>query len=241
MKRMILITALLFGTILFSACDTMRVVRGTGDMSEENREVSGFNAVALDGVGTIFIEQGDRESLRIEAEENLLQYLETEVESQTLNLTIRRGINIVPTQGVFYYLTVQDLEEIEVNGLGNVDIIDLQTPKLALSINGGGEINAQTLTADELDVVINGLGNLDLGDGEVGDQSVQIDGGGNYNARNLASEMAEVAINGLGSATIWASDTLDVTIDGGGNVNYVGKPQVTQEINGLGEVGSIDE
>jgi predicted small secreted protein len=241
MKRLFLLTILILGTLFFSACNTLRVVRGTGDMTEETREVSGFNAVSLDGLGTIFIEQGNEESLHIEAEDNLMQFLETDVEGNTLVLSTREGINIVPTQGIFYYLTVRDLENITVDGLGNIDLPDLQTSRLVLDINGGGEINARSLEADNLDVDINGLGSINLDGGHVGQQTITIDGGGSYEARNMSSDTAAVSINGLGSANLWAQETLDVTIDGGGSVHYSGKPQVTQEINGVGEVSPIEE
>jgi len=241
MKRQFLLIVLLLGTLFLSACAGLRVVRGTGDMTEENREVSGFNAVALDGVGTIFIEQGDSESLRIEAEDNLMKFLRTEVEGGTLKLTVREGINIVPTQGVFYYLTVRDLEEIAVNGLGNVDLPDLKTPRLVLEINGGGEINVQNLETGSLDVGINGLGSLNMDGGQVQGQNISIDGGGSYDARHMLSETADVSIKGLGSAILWVQEQLDVTIDGGGSVQYTGKPQVTSEISGLGEVRALEE
>ncbi|MDX1416516.1 MAG: head GIN domain-containing protein [Candidatus Promineifilaceae bacterium] len=240
MKRLLVLMSLFIGVILLSACDTMRVVRGTGGMTEEMREVSGFNAIALDGLGTMFIEQGDKESLRIEAEDNLISFLESEIEENTLLLRGRTGINIVPTQGIFYYLTVRDLESISVNGLGNVDLRELNTPQLTLAINGGGEINAQNLDTPQLEVKINGLGSLNMDGGQVQEQHVTIDGGGSYSARTLASDAAEISINGLGSATIWAEENLDVSIDGGGSVQYTGKPRVNQSINGVGSVSALE-
>lgn len=241
MKRLFLLITLLLGTFILSACDSLRVVRGTGNMTEDTREVSGFNAVELNGIGTIFIEQGDKESLRIEAEDNILKFLETEVDGSTLKLSMREGVNVVPTQGIFYYLTVRDLEKIAVNGLGNVDLPDLTSQRLDLEINGGGEINVQNLETGQLDVGISGLGSLNLDDGQVQSQNIDISGGGSYEARDMPSDTAVVTINGLGSANLWAQEQLDVNISGGGAVLYAGKPQVNQTISGLGTVSSINE
>ena len=52
-------------------------VRGSGSIIEEGREVGDFTGVALAGVGDLTIEVGERESLRIKAEDNLMPYLET--------------------------------------------------------------------------------------------------------------------------------------------------------------------
>jgi predicted small secreted protein len=232
--------ALLAILILLAGCNGLRTVRGTGDMTGEAREVGDFSVVDLAGIGTVVVEVGDKTALRIEAEENLLPYLESGVEGNTLTLGIREGVNVLPTQGIFYYLTVRDLEEITVSGLGNVDIPHLEGTTTAINVTGGGDINIEALQAKDLKVLISGLGDLTIDGGEVADQNVTITGGGNYNARELASEVANISITGIGSAAVWARDALNASITGGGSVHYVGHPQVTKNITGLGEVAPID-
>jgi predicted small secreted protein len=237
MKRLFLSGAALLAILfLLAGCDGLRTVRGTGDITSEEREVGDFSAVDLAGIGTVVVDFGDKTALRIEAEKNLLPYLESEVEGDTLVLGIREGVNILPTQGIFYYLTVHDLEDITVSGLGNVDVPRLEGTAAEINVTGGGDINIEELYAKDLDVVISGLGNLNIDGGEVADQEIEITGGGNYNASEMASEVARVTITGLGSAAVWARDVLDATISGGGSVRYTGRPQITENINGLGEV-----
>jgi hypothetical protein len=136
-------TGLLAILFLLAGCGGLRTVRGTGDMASEDREVGDFSAVDLAGIGNVLVEFGDKAALRIEAEENLLPYLESKVEGDTLNLGIREGVNIFPTQGIFYYLTVSDLEEITVSGLGNVDVPRLEGTNTAITVSGGGDINIE--------------------------------------------------------------------------------------------------
>jgi len=241
MKRLFMSGFVLLAVLLLTAgCSGLRTVRGTGDMTSEEREVGDFSAVDLAGIGTVSVEFGDETALRIEAEENLLPYLESEVEGNTLTLGIREGVNALPTQGIFYYLTVRDLEEITVSGLGNMDVPRLEGTTTAVNITGGGDINIEELSAKNLTVEISGLGDLTIAGGEVADQNVTITGGGNYNARELASEAANITITGLGSAAVWTRDALNASISGGGSVRYVGRPQVTKNITGLGEVVPIE-
>ncbi|MFL7840321.1 MAG: head GIN domain-containing protein [Candidatus Promineifilaceae bacterium] len=231
--------ALLAILFLLAGCDGLRSVRGTGDMASEEREVTDFSAVDLAGIGTVVVEFGDEAALRIEAEENLMPYLESTVEDNTLTLGIREGVNILPTQGIFYYLTVRDLAEITVSGLGKVDVPRLEGTTTAINVTGGGDINIEELQAKDLIVLISGLGDLTIDGGEVTDQNVTITGGGNYKASELASEAANISITGLGSAAVWARYTLNASITGGGSVRYNGHPQVTKNITGLGEVTPI--
>jgi hypothetical protein len=240
MKRLIMSgMALLAVLVLLAGCDSLRTIRGTGDIASDEREVANFAAVDLAGVGTVIVDFGAREALRIEAEENLMPYLESNVEDGTLTLGIREGVNILPTQGIFYYLTVSDLDEITVSGLGNIDVPRMEVSNVAINVTGGGDINVEELQADRLDVLISGLGDLNIGGGEAAVQSIAITGGGNYNARDLPGDEVSVRISGLGSAAVWAREQLNATISGGGSIRYDGSPRVTTEITGLGEVEPI--
>ena len=59
------------------ACN-FTAVRGSGNVVTQERQVSGFDSVALSGVGEVFITQGDKESLTVETDDNLMRYIQTE-------------------------------------------------------------------------------------------------------------------------------------------------------------------
>lgn len=242
MKRLLMAGLLLLALALSSSgCDTLRTIRGTGDITSQTREVTDFSAVDLAGIGNIIIDYGEQESLRIEAEDNLLPYLETEVDGDTLTIGIREGVNIIPTQGIFYYLTVRELDEVSVSGLGNIDLPLLEGTSVALNITGGGDIDAKEVNAKDLAVKLSGLGSLTIEGGEVTNSNVQLTGAGNYNASQLVSQVVNVQVTGLGSAGVWAEDALSATITGGGSVRYKGKPQITKNVTGLGVVEASAE
>ncbi len=241
MKRLFMAGLILLAVLFASGCDSLRTIRGTGDITAETREVSDFSAVNLAGIGNVVVEYGAQEGLRIEAEENLLPYLESEVEGDTLTLGIREGVNIVPTQAIFYYLTVRDLDEARVTGLGNIDVPRLEGSTVALKISGGGDIHVDEVQAKRLEVDLSGLGNLNIGGGMAANSDVKLSGAGNYDATGMASEVVSVEVSGLGSASVWAKDALNAKISGGGSVSYAGKPDVTKEITGLGDVRSVGE
>ena len=85
-KLFLLILAL---SILACQVGGLMGVRGSGNVAEEDRAVSGFTGVALAGIGELTIEVGERESLRIEAEDNLMPYLEAEVRNGMLKSAFR--------------------------------------------------------------------------------------------------------------------------------------------------------
>jgi hypothetical protein len=239
-------TAILIITVLvLSACRLpfVDVKRGSGVLVTETREVSGFSEVRLDGAGQLMITQGETESLEIEAEDNIIGELTSEVRGQTLVLGFQDQFlrsTIIPTKGITYTLSVTDLTAITFNGAGDLEMDSLDTSSLELVINGAGQINLDDLTADSLTVQITGTGTISIS-GQVPAQSVTIDGAGNYQAGDLQTSSTTIDINGLGNGTVWTTDTLDITIDGGGTVNYYGDPSLTQEINGVGDINSRGE
>ncbi len=233
--------AFVFLSLFVQGCAGLRTVRGSGEMSSEEREVSDFTAVDFAGIGTVLIELGEEEALRVDAEDNLLQYIETEVRGDTLHIEIRDGVNILPTQSMFFHLTAREIDDLSVSGLGNIDAPDLKAGQFSIGISGGGDINLAGLDASELDVNISGLGDLNIGDGAVEEQTISISGGGNYSARDLASDVTNIGISGLGSATLWVTERLDVDISGGGFVRYLGNPTVEENVSGIGRVEKIGE
>jgi hypothetical protein len=223
-------------------CLGYKTVLGSGRVGEERREVSDFTEVELATIGTLYIERGERPSLRIEGDDNLFRYLETEVRGNTLQIESRDRVSLLPREPLYYTLTVTELESVVLAGLGGIEISDaLDLPKLSIRISGGGSVEVEDVTADRFDVEITGLGDLYVDEGQVGAQDVLISGGGNYRARGLESDTAAIRVTGLGSATVRVRDELDVTISGGGSVRYIGSPSVSQNVTGLGRVEQIRE
>jgi hypothetical protein len=250
MKKIVLITVL----VLFLAgisCNFLnrgveqvvgQTVKLSGNTKTEERPVSGFTKVQLDGIGDLSITLGDTESLTVEADENLLLYIITEVKGGTLIIRMKedvRLLNMIST--VKYAVTAKSLDLVDLNGLGNIIIKPLQTDALTISLDGSGAITLNQLTANRLEANLNGLGGLTVNSGKVTEQAVILAGAGAYQAGNMESETASISLTGLGSATVWVTGSLDAELTGAGNLEYYGNPQVTQNDTGLGSIKSLGE
>ena len=244
-KYFLTLSMLIIASVMLSACQLpfVDVIRGSGNLTTENREVSGFNEIRLDGAGRLVVTQGSTESLVIEAEDNIINELTSDVQGNTLVLGFQDQpwqTSLIPTRTITYTLTVSDLTDITFNGAGDFSMDRLETSSLNLDINGAGQYNIAELMADSLSVEITGTGTISIA-GQVTTQTVNIDGAGNYQAADLQTVSTEITINGLGNGTVWASDTLDITINGAGNLNFYGNPSVTQDISGAGDINNQGE
>jgi len=244
-KTLLSISLMIIGSLLLSACAItgFNVTRGSGELTTQTRNVSGFERVQVDGAGELIITQGEEESLEIRAEDNIIDELTSDVSNGTLVLGYRDNFlrnSIIPTERITYTLNVIDLSEVTINGAADLEIDALETGSLVLEINGAGQVSIDQFTADSLSVQISGTSTIEIA-GQVADQSITIDGAGNYQAGDLETNRTTVNINGLGNATVWAVETLDISIDGGGNLRYYGSPNVTQDINGVGDIDNLGE
>ena len=238
--RMTVIASLIAIMALFAAsCKwTIGVVRGSGDLETEQRDVSGFDEVYFSGIGNLIIEQGAEEALTIEADDNIIDLIETNVSGGELHIKFRRGFSVVPTTKIKFFLTVKDLERVDLSGVGDIDCDSFKTDDLEFHISGSGNVDFE-VEADTLQTHVSGLGDIDLS-GIVNSHKINISGSGKYDARDLESKECDVEVSGLGSATVNVSDYLEIDISGGGNVYYVGEPKITQHISGLGRIKSLE-
>lgn len=87
------------------------------------------------------------------------------------------------------------------------------------------------------EVVNNGVAKIEVEDfPKQEDFRVVLNGAGTFKGFNLPTENCTVEISGMGLCEVNAESTLDITIDGAGQVVFMGDPEVTSSINGLGTV-----
>jgi len=206
-----------------------------------SEEVSSFNRISIETFGEVIIEQGDQESLTIEASRDYLRYITSEVEDGTLTISTRRGFVGGPVRKVVYTIQVKDLRDRSMSGAGAIKVYKLETKDFKLTLTGAGSIEVDDLKADTLKVNLTSAGAVVVA-GEVTSQDVTLSGVGSYEAGDLFSNDTTVLLTGAGSAVVWAEKSLDVSITGVGSVAYYGKdPEVRQNVSGLGSVNHKGE
>jgi len=210
---------------------------GSGNVITQTREVTAFHAIELDYPANVFIKQGDTESVKIEAEDNLMPNLRTEVRAGTLTLFYKKtdDKHVNPTEAVNITITVKDLDQVVFSSAGELTIENLQTNNLDVVLNGAGNLELNDIAVKNLSVNLNGAGSMTVS-GTTDDLDLNISGFGDFKGADLHGQTAKVNISGADSAIVWVDDELDAEISGAGSINYYGSPYVTKQINGLGSV-----
>ncbi len=240
--RTFVITALSLGALGCMAV-SMSSVRGSSRMGEEMRQVHDFTGVHLATFGTLYIEVGAEETLRIEAERNLLRYFVTEVQNDTLIIKIQSGVNLRTRKPVKFYLTVKALDKLELSSSGDIDAPNLESENCYIAIRGSGDIKMRDLEAETLEVHAEGSGKLYLDDIHIREgMEVTLDGSGDVEAHNLEADYLNANLSGSGKfnlskvdvdetkahlsgsgnmlAEVLRAERLEVTISGSGELSF---------------------
>ena len=202
----------------------------------EVREVSDIQSVALEGVGTLLIQQGDTESLTIEAEPKVLKRIETEVRNG--KLTIRPDRSFSTRESITYHLTIKQLTGIELAGAGQVEVAQLNSDQFRIDGKGAGGVVIDSLTANTLDLTAAGNVQTQLA-GTVDSQTITVSDAAKYAAAELSSRIASVTASGASQVTVNVSESLDVHVSGASRVEYIGSPAVTQDVSGAGRLSNV--
>jgi len=220
-------------------------------MKKEIRSIDNFDQIQFKDFGRLILTQGDHESLTVEADEELLPELITEVRGGKLLLGIEddwfRRIGKVFTSvfsskehKVIYTLTFVDLKAVSISGQCHLECKGLETDDLKLNVSGIGNLEFGHLDVNKLKVIISGRGEFSA-QGRADQGELRISGSGEYQAHDLASQSLRVVISGQGNANVRVAESLDITISGLGQVNYYGQPKIRQVISGLGKSKRLNE
>jgi hypothetical protein len=210
---------------------------GSGVMKTETRKVTDFHAIEVDYPAQIVISQGKAVSVKIEAEDNILPGLMTQVKNGTLNIFYKsdNDKHVNPTKAVKITIVVKELDDVEFSSAGELIIDGLKTDELDFSLNGAGKVTISDITTKSLKLDLSGAGSLEA-TGTADNLDLNISGFGSFEGADLHSQTASISISGAGSATTWVDDELDATVSGAGSINYYGSASVTKNVSGVGSV-----
>lgn len=207
-RALVFLVASIALAILAAGCTV-----GSGDVITESRDVSGFDEIVLMTSGDVVVEVTGSESLEIEADDNVMSLLTSEVVNGRLELGSSGSFST--TRGITYTITASELVGVTISGSGNIDVSGVDTDSFQATVTGSGNIDPS---------------------GSSTSLEVTISGSGEFSGDDLESAIGDVTVSGSGEAVVNVTDNLVVRITGSGDVRYMGDPTIDQDISGSGGV-----
>jgi hypothetical protein len=231
---------LLFLPVLFVSCRWAgKRIKGSGTITTDARNLTGFTGVESHGDFDVYVSSGAA-AVKIEADNNLISYIETSVKEGVLVIRSKKGYWLRPSKAMKVLVTAPAYSTIATYGQGNIigqnKITD--PSKIDLRVQGNGDIKLD-IDAPEVKARLMGNGGIYL-QGQAKNFDGELTGNGNIKAFELQAEETKVRIRGNGDADVYASVKLDVSIGGNGSVRYKGGAQASTHITGNGNIQKVD-
>ena len=167
------------------------------------------------GSNNVVIRAGEKQSVVVRADDNLLDRVTTEVQSGTLVIANVPG-SFTTKSPMSVVVTVPTLNALTLTGSGNVVVDGIEAESLEVALPGSGTLTGSG-AATRLDVTVSGSGIVQF-------------------ARLVANDVRAV-VSGSGSIFITATKSLDAAVSGSGAILYAGSPQdVTKSVTGSGAI-----
>ncbi|MGE5797988.1 MAG: head GIN domain-containing protein [Ignavibacteria bacterium] len=206
--------------MLFAGCEEssttdINTIHGSGKIVSEIRTVDECSGISIINLGKVYLTQDTIQSIRIEADDNIIDDVISRKESEFLNVGLEDGSYSNITLNI--YVSLKTIGSISINGAGNVEL-------------------QNDINCDDLNCTINGAGNINLrGNGNY--LNCLINGAGDIYAEEFIVERCKVLINGAGSTTVNVTEELDASVNGAGSIIYYGNPDsIKTSITGLGHI-----
>jgi hypothetical protein len=210
------------GISFCAQCQVRKTVYGNKKVVTEDRKTESFTGVKVSTGIDVYLKQGDIETLSVEADENLQEYILTEVRGGVLNVYTETNIREAERKRV--YVTMKNVNSITTTSAGDViGETPVKTDKLELSASSAGDIKLE-VTAKEIEVDISSSGDMTL-KGEADLLRANLSSAGELNAFDLKVREADIDVSSAGDADVNVSEKITARASSAGDINYMGDPK----------------
>jgi hypothetical protein len=234
-KTLVITFGLLLGliTLVSAGCNYLEGIDGNGKVVKETRSVQPFDGIKIGGAFKVFLNQGSTESVVVEADENLMSIIETDVRDG--KLIVGTEENIRNSKKLNVYITIKKLKSIDVSGAVELKTESkLELGNLDFQGSGASEIKLN-FTADHVEGDFSGASEIEL-EGSANSCRLNMSGASELDAEGFVVKEFDLELSGAGDAEINVTDKLNARVSGAANVRYTGDPKVDSEISGAGSV-----
>jgi hypothetical protein len=219
--------------ILFSSC---RKVVGEGPVITQERSTAPYSGIEVSIPASVEFTEAPNYKLQLEAQQNILNIIETYVSNGKLILKFDRN-NINTNATIRVQISAPHLNNINQIGSGSFQVISPFTPDdLKINLSGSGIINISEIETGSIDATVSGSGKIQGFSGTINNGNFNISGSGTIDFIGVRAQNVNTQSSGSGTMRVFAEKELDVHISGSGNVYYKGNPTINTSISGSGKV-----
>ena len=227
---------------LQSYAQRWETIKGNGNVKTETRTLSGFTSLSSQGPMNVQIAYGNSNELKLEADGNLLPFIETFVEDGKLVIRTKKDVNLTSFSKMIVYVSMVKINSLQQSGSGNIngEGVFVNDGRTEINVSGSGNVKLRVDSFSQLGLNVSGSGNIDLKGNKANSITANVSGSGKINCSQISANDVIAKISGSGNIKVFVLNSLYAKISGSGNVFYKGDPaSKMSKIGGSGKVIKI--
>ena len=181
-------------------------VQGSGNVIKENRDIGEFDAINVSGVFEVEFTAQKEYSVEVEADDNLMPIVRTEVKGGVLRISNRDGISKYTR--LLVRVSAPDLKSVKTSGAAKITVTDIKNSEFSVKSTGASNVSVA---------------------GNTGELDVDASGAASINAAGLEAATADIDASGVAKIEVSAAQKLKVDASGGSRIIYNGNPSDIQK------------
>lgn len=233
MKKLLIVTATI---LLLVSC---RHTTGSGNIITETRNTESFDAISVGGSFDVEVKMGDTRSVQVEADDNIMEYIQTRVSGNTLKISTE-NLHSYSNVHMKVYVTVTELKAISASASAEVkgENVLRNNEKLVFKASSSSIIKAE-VDAPEIVTDANSSATIEIR-GRTKTHTSEVSSSAEIKAFNLLSENTTATASSSGSMEVHASVSLNAKASSSGDIEYKGGATVSKSENSSGSVEKRD-
>lgn len=236
-KPYFLIVSLVFLMPFISSCN-LNCITASGKSVAESRNTDPFTKVEMGGGMQVFLKQGNESTVNIEADQNIMPLIKTEVRDHTLHIST--GNNVCNSGTIKVYITSPVISAVDASGaveIANAGI--LKSDKFNLDLSGACKA-LLSIDAGEIETESSGASVITL-KGKAKSHRIDMSGAVELDAESLVVEKYDIETSGACKLKIHVTDELRSSSSGASEISYHGQPKVINSDNsGASKLHKLD-
>lgn len=216
-----------------------KTVKGNGNNVTIERNTGDYDGVSVSGWFDVDLVDGSEGTVILEGEENLLEYIITEVKNGKLVIKTEKGVNLKTSNwksGIRITVPVESINSVSMSGSGDiVGKTKIKSGDFSTAMSGSGDITLDIET-NSLTASMSGSGDITLS-GTTTDFEATISGSGDINAFDLEADYVNATVSGSADIQVTANKSIKARVSGSGDISYRGNPEkIDTKTSGSGDI-----
>lgn len=192
----------------------LRGKRGSGIVKTEKRDLRDFTGVHAGGALELEITAGKEFSVELEADDNILPLIKTEVRNGILYFSVERRMKT--RNRIFAKISMPELNNLDLSGASKAEVEDVRGENLTIEIGGASR--------------------LEIG-GEINYLEADLSGASNLEAEELKTKTVKIGASGASGAEIFVTEDLKAKASGASKITFSGEPKnVEKKTSGASKI-----